>query len=119
MGGTPAYLELTEFAIDPTGLKVVCSEERLDDIYSHHPELVNFWADEKDMQRAISSAEKIFTSAHGEKYRVYYLRRRRKNTELKVVVLQKKDDIGELYAVQPCSKRPPGEKELWVKRATS
>ena len=48
------------FAIDPRGVKVYCSEERLDDIYSHHPELQNFWANEKDFELAISQATEIY-----------------------------------------------------------
>lgn len=103
------------FAIDPRGYVVMCSEKQMERIYSHHPELRNFWATVNDMKDAITKAQMIYQSTKGENYNVYYLSRRRKNTELKVVVKFNKNNEGMLWAVQPSSvgQRKPGETLIW------
>jgi hypothetical protein len=112
MGQAEDYTQFKPLAKDKLGFTVLTSEERLDDIYTHHPELRNFWATIDDFRIAIEESY-IFRSALDASCRVYYLRKAGKNTELKVVVKEIEAEIGELYGAQPCSRRPPGEALIW------
>jgi hypothetical protein len=106
------FTEDNLFAIDRRGFHIHCDEEQMDRIYAHHPELINFWADEEDMRLAIQDARIIYQSTHGKDFNVYYLQKSGANTELKVVVkFQEKQGI--LYMAQPISKRPDGEVMIW------
>jgi hypothetical protein len=109
-------LEPKLFATDPRGYKVFCSELQLDEIYEHHPELRNFWADENDMRSAISEASEIFQSIHGPDFHVYYKTKKNRNTELKVIVKFDKNNMGTFHMAQPSTvgKRNTGEERIWV-----
>lgn len=102
------------FAIDRRGFSIHCDDEQMDHIYAHHPELMNFWADEEDMKFAIENAQKIYQSSHGIDFNIYYLQKSGSNTELKVVV-KFQGEQGILYMAQPISKRPDGEVMIWPK----
>lgn len=103
------------FAIDPRGYKVICSETQLSHIYEHHPELKKFGATDSDLKLAISGATAIFQSTKGEQYNVYYLQKKGRNTELKVVVKFDNNNQGVLWAAQPSAvgQRKPGEILIW------
>ncbi len=107
--------KLMPFVTDPRGYTVLCSERQMEKIYAHHPELVNFWATEQDIELAISQAQFIYQSTHGKEFHVYYRSRVGKNTELKVIVKFNEDNVGTLWAAQPSSvgQRRPGETLLW------
>ena len=100
------------FATDRRGFKIYCDDEQMDYIYNYHPELRNFWATEADIKAAIQDAQVIYQSTHGSEYNIYYLRKRNKNTELKVVV-KFNEGVGIIWAVQPISNRKPGEIIIW------
>lgn len=103
------------FAIDPRGYKVVCSDEQLEHVYQHHPELRNFWATVEDMKASIAKPLAIYQSTKGKQFNVYYLGREGKNTELKVVVKFDNENFGTLWAAQPSAvgQRKPGEIMIW------
>lgn len=103
------------FAIDPRGYVVMCNDKQLDKIYAHHRELCSFWATVQDMKNAISNAPAIYQSTHGKEFNVYYLSRKGKNTELKVVVKFNNDNEGLLCAAQPSTvgQRKTGEIMIW------
>jgi len=107
--------ELTLFATDPRGYKVLCNDAQMEHIYAHHPELKNFWATEEDLAKAISNAPFIFQSVKSKEYNVYYLSKPGKNTELKVVVRFDENNTGILWAAQPSAieQRKPGERVVW------
>src|SRR5262245_33969139 len=107
--------EFTLFATDPRGYNVICSENQLQHIYDHHPELNKFWATQADLKKAIAQAQFIYQSVKGEQYNVYYLSRPGKNIELKVIVKFDEHQVGVLWAAQPSAvgQRKPGEKIIW------
>lgn len=108
------------FATDRRGYKVFFSELQLDEIYKHHKELTDFWANEKDMRLAIAEASEIYQSIHqstrGSKFHVYYRSKKNRNTELKVVVKFDENNIGILWMAQPSTvgKRNNGEEKIWA-----
>jgi len=106
------------FATDRRGYKVFCSELQLDEIYEHHRELRNFWANEKDMRLAISEASEIYQSIHGPDFHIYYRSKNNRNTELKVIVKFDRNNLGTLYMAQPSTvgQRNKGEELLWPAR---
>jgi hypothetical protein len=106
---------MTVFAVDPRGFRIMCNDRQLERIYAHHPELNNFWATREDIRRAIADALMIYQSVKGENFHVYYFSRQGKNTELKVVVKFDEDNVGVLWAAQPSTvgQRRPGEVLIW------
>ncbi|MDP2994476.1 MAG: hypothetical protein Q8N46_05065 [Anaerolineales bacterium] len=109
-------LEPKLFATDRRGYKVFCNELQLDEIYEHHKELMNFWANEKDMMLAIAEASEIYQSIHGSEFHVYYRSKKNKNTELKVIAKFDKNNMGTLWMAQPSTvgQRNNGEEKIWV-----
>jgi hypothetical protein len=109
-------LESKLFATDRRGYKVFCSESQLDEIYEHHKELVNFWANEKDMRLAIAETYEIYQSIHGPDFHVYYRSKKNKNVELKVIVKFDKNNMGTFYMAQPSTvgQRNKREELIWV-----
>jgi hypothetical protein len=112
-------LESKLFAIDGRGYRVYYSELQLDEIYEHHKELMNFWANINDMKLAITKSRFIYESIHGPCYHVYYRNKRNNNAELKVVVKFDDQNIGTLCMAQPSTvgQRNKGEKLIWVAKS--